>query len=228
MFEPPAQLFEDRPRARRVGRFGAHEPDAAFLGVPDRSSRRPDIRRKRAPVARTARASAVSVAGKHGAHVDEQLSGDVAVKKTGTAVIDRIDRRRVGEDGDDGFAFLRQLRRALPRHFAPATALAFSGVRFQTVTSWPTSISRAAMAAPILPIPAIPVHPHSRPFARRLNLRLSNHDRVKTSNPARAVTSDFPLARANDKPLVRIATECDSLGSLGKIGVGYDGSSKER
>lgn len=26
--------------------------------------------------------------------------------------------------------------------------------------------------------------------------------------------------RRNDKPLVRIATECDSLGSLGKIGAG--------
>jgi hypothetical protein len=40
---------------------------------------------------------------------------------------------------------------------APAIALALSGVRFQTATSCPTSISRAAMAAPILPIPATPM-----------------------------------------------------------------------
>jgi hypothetical protein len=38
----------------------------------------------------------------------------------------------------------------------------------------------------------------------------------------------FIRKRRNDKPLVRIAIECDSLGSLGKIGVGYDGSNKER
>jgi hypothetical protein len=46
-----------------------------------------------------------------GAHVDEELSGDVAVKKTGTAIIDRIQGRRIGKDAEDGFAFLRQLRR---------------------------------------------------------------------------------------------------------------------
>ena len=32
-----------------------------------------------------------------------------------------------------------------------------SGERFQTVTSWPTSMSRAAIAAPIAPRPAIPI-----------------------------------------------------------------------
>src|SRR6185312_4607286 len=45
----------------------------------------------------------------------------------------------------------------VPTALAPATALAFSGVRFHTATSWPTSIKRAAMAAPILPIPATPI-----------------------------------------------------------------------
>ena len=50
--------------------------------------------------------------GQDGAHVDEELSGDVAVKKTGAAVIDRIQGRRIGKDAEDGFAFLRQLRRA--------------------------------------------------------------------------------------------------------------------
>src|SRR4029077_3853640 len=45
------------------------------------------------------------------AHVDEELSGDVTVKKTGTAVIDRVQSRRIGQDSDDGFALLRELCR---------------------------------------------------------------------------------------------------------------------
>src|SRR5207249_5670447 len=36
-------------------------------------------------------------------------------------------------------------------------ARALSGVRFQTITSCPTPASRAAMAAPILPMPAMPI-----------------------------------------------------------------------
>src|SRR5215207_367489 len=42
---------------------------------------------------------------------------------------------------------------------APASisALALSAVRFHTVTLWPTSISRAAIAAPMRPSPAIPI-----------------------------------------------------------------------
>ena len=43
--------------------------------------------------------------------------------------------------------------------FAPAsvTALSLAAERFHTVTVWPASISRSAIAAPILPIPAIPI-----------------------------------------------------------------------
>ncbi len=43
--------------------------------------------------------------------------------------------------------------------FAPAAASAvvFSAVRFQTVSSWPQFISRTAMAAPMRPVPAIPI-----------------------------------------------------------------------
>src|SRR5437764_1723997 len=43
--------------------------------------------------------------------------------------------------------------------FAPASVSGFalSGVRFHTVTVWPTSISRAATAAPMRPSPAIPI-----------------------------------------------------------------------
>ena len=39
---------------------------------------------------------------------------------------------------------------------ASASGLVLSADRFQTVTLCPTSISRKAMAAPILPTPAIP------------------------------------------------------------------------
>ena len=46
---------------------------------------------------------------------------------------------------------------AASRAPASATGLVLSAERFQTVTLWPTSISRCAMAAPILPMPAIPM-----------------------------------------------------------------------
>src|SRR4051812_25591931 len=56
---------------------------------------------------------------------------------------------------------------------APASVrgLAFAGVRFQTVTVWPTSIRRAAIAAPMRPRPAIPIcisalRPYCQPHAR--------------------------------------------------------------
>src|SRR5882724_1044689 len=43
--------------------------------------------------------------------------------------------------------------------FAPASAsgFAFSALRFQTLTVWPVSINRAAIAAPMRPSPAIPI-----------------------------------------------------------------------
>src|SRR6478735_2081885 len=40
---------------------------------------------------------------------------------------------------------------------ASASALVFSAVRFHTVSLWPTSISRAPMFDPILPMPAMPM-----------------------------------------------------------------------
>src|SRR4051812_25256437 len=40
---------------------------------------------------------------------------------------------------------------------ASVTALSLAAERFHTVTMWPASISRCAIAAPILPIPAIPI-----------------------------------------------------------------------
>ena len=60
---------------------------------------------------------------------------------------------------------------------APATALALSGVQFHTATSWPTSISRAAMAAPIFPIPATPMRMRRSPSRFRAFLRRAEHKR---------------------------------------------------
>jgi hypothetical protein len=40
---------------------------------------------------------------------------------------------------------------------ASVTGLSLSAERFHTVTLCPTSMSRCAIAAPILPIPAIPI-----------------------------------------------------------------------
>ena len=39
---------------------------------------------------------------------------------------------------------------------ASASGLVFSAVLFHTVSVWPTSISRAPMVEPMLPIPAMP------------------------------------------------------------------------
>src|SRR5690242_8121363 len=40
---------------------------------------------------------------------------------------------------------------------ASASGLVFSAVRFHTVSVWPTSISRAPMFEPMLPMPAMPM-----------------------------------------------------------------------
>ena len=40
---------------------------------------------------------------------------------------------------------------------ASASGLVFSAVRFHTVSVWPTSISRAPMFEPMLPMPAMPI-----------------------------------------------------------------------
>src|SRR4029079_19253677 len=47
---------------------------------------------------------------------------------------------------------------------ASVTALSLAAERFHTVTVWPASISRCAIAAPILPIPAIPICIACLPF----------------------------------------------------------------
>ncbi len=89
MFQPPAQLFEDRPGARRIGRFGAHEPDELSLAC--RTGRAADWTFDEGRTCCSYRAGKRGFSGgQDGAHVDEELSGDVAVKKTGMGVIDRI------------------------------------------------------------------------------------------------------------------------------------------
>ncbi len=96
--------------------------------------------------------------GLHRAHLDEQLAAHVAGEQSGRPVIDRIDRGGVGEDGDDRLARAAQVAAGVAATVAPAAASGFalSAVRFHTVTAWPTSISRCAIAAPIMPRPATP------------------------------------------------------------------------
>src|SRR5580658_3486393 len=50
---------------------------------------------------------------------------------------------------------------------ASASGLVFAAVRFHTVTAWPTSISRAAMALPMAPSPATPIRIRTAPDAFR-------------------------------------------------------------
>src|SRR5690242_5056561 len=101
MFQPPAQLFEKRSSARRIGRFGAHEPDEFSLAC--RTGRAADWTFDEGRAFCSYRAGKRGFGGgQDGAHVDEELSGDVAVKKTGTTVIDRVQGRRIGKDAEDG------------------------------------------------------------------------------------------------------------------------------
>src|SRR5262249_53718918 len=90
-------------------------------------------------------------------------------------------------------------------------ALAFSGVRFQTVTSWPASISRAAIAAPILPIPAIPSfipfspHRHWRAWLQAPTVQHQHSGALSAS--ALVSAPRCPI----DKPVARVASGCDSV-----------------
>src|SRR6202050_124132 len=103
MLDLAAKTFEDRPRARRVGRLGAHQPEQLALARRRRraadwafhkyGSLAPDLRRQRRLDGR-----------RYGAHLDEQLTLHVTGEKPRRSAIDRVDRSTVGQDGDDGFA----------------------------------------------------------------------------------------------------------------------------
>src|SRR3982074_1256790 len=79
--------------------------------------------------------------------------------------------------------------------FAPAsvTALSLSAERFHTVTVCPTSMSRCAIAAPILPIPAIPICIERTPLSSLLHPVLDLVERG-----ARAVIIEIAAGSAAD------------------------------
>ena len=110
MLDAPAELFEQRPRAGGIRGVGAHEADE--LPLPGRADGAADgaFDRHRAPGAH--------LLGKrdrgrrpHRAHLDEELSADVARQQSGGRVVDRLDCRRVGENGDDRLGGTRQFGR---------------------------------------------------------------------------------------------------------------------
>ena len=158
MLDLAAKLVEDRLGARRVGGLGAHQPEQ--LALPRRRGRAADrTLDERGALAAHLRRQCGFHARRHGAHLDEQLACHVARQQARRSVIHRVDRRAVGQDGDDRFAGGGNRRRAGDdpgAGFCERLAV-FAAVRFQTVTWCPTSMSRAAMAPPMAPSPATPI-----------------------------------------------------------------------
>ena len=159
MLDLAAKLFEDRPGARRGGRLARPSGRAACLAAPARSSRRPGIRRKRRPCAAHLRRQRSLDARRHGAHLDEQLAFDVAGEQARRPVIDRVDRRAVGQDGDDCFAGGGERARGSPRPWRRRRRAAWFSPPCDSRRSPgdPTSSRRAAMALPMAPRPATPI-----------------------------------------------------------------------
>ena len=135
MLEPAAKLFEDRPARARRRRARRPSGRSACPAAPDRSSRRPGIRRMRRPWRAPFGQRDLGLRP-HRAHLDEQLAVHVAGEQARCAAIDRVDRGRIGENGDDDLALAREFGRAWRRRAAPASASGFalSAERFHTVT----------------------------------------------------------------------------------------------
>ena len=158
MLEPAAELLEDR--LGRARRRRARRPSArsACPAAPDRSSRRPGIRPGRRLSRAPCRRARPAVCGCTVLISMNSLPRTSPASSPDGAVVDRVDRGGIGEDGDDGFgACASSAGVAATAAPASVTGFSLSAERFHTVTLCPTSISRCAMAAPILPIPAIPI-----------------------------------------------------------------------
>ena len=163
----PAHLIDDRSRARDIGGFAADQPEQLA------GARRRDRAADRA--FDIGRALAAHLAGQR----DLTSGGTVLISMNSLpftspdeqslrTVIDRVDRRGIGDDGDDGLDRAGELGRGLGDPGAGiGEGFELFGVRFQTVTVCPTSIRRAAMSAPIFPIPAMPICMRSPSFCSR-------------------------------------------------------------
>jgi hypothetical protein len=174
MLDAPAELIEERPRLRGVGFFRADEADELALprrpgGAADRALDEggafgAHLLRKRDLDLRP-----------HRAHLDEQLAGHVRGEEAAGPGIDLIDRRGIGEDGDDHVDRARERCRACGSGGARSDdRLGLCRGRFHTVTWLPVSMRRSATAAPILPSPATPtcMRPSSCQAARTIGDRV--------------------------------------------------------
>src|SRR5579859_615030 len=114
MFEPAAELLQDRPRPRRVGIAASHHADQ--LALARRTGRTAD-RTLDEGGALGAHDLGERYFGRrqHRAHLDEQPAAGSAAEQARLPLIDRIERRGVGQDGDDGLAALHQLGRRADR-----------------------------------------------------------------------------------------------------------------
>src|SRR5262245_37945924 len=102
---------------------------------------------------------------------------------------------------------------------APAATTGFTllALRFQTVTVWPTSISRCAIAAPIMPRPATPTFMFTPCFENRRDDRRSR-DNEKGLYGATSVLIRVPAATTRKRAMA-------AKGTVGVIGLGIMGGS---
>src|SRR5438067_3007194 len=110
MLDAPAELLEDRPRARHIGRFAADEAEELALarrptGAPDRA-----FDEGAAGAAHLLR-ERLRYLGPHGAHLDEEPPAHRGQHLR----VHRVHRRRVGEHADHHLACRRELGRGV-RH----------------------------------------------------------------------------------------------------------------
>ena len=103
MFDLAAKLIEDRLGAFGVGRLRTHQSQQ--LALARRRGRTADRTfHQRCTFGADLRREINLHLRRHRAHLDEQLALHVARQQPGRPVIDGVDRRAVGEDGDDRVA----------------------------------------------------------------------------------------------------------------------------
>src|SRR5712672_269758 len=111
VLKPPAELIEDRLGALRVPGLGAHQADQLALAC--RAGRSADRAFDEGGALGANFFGELDLdAGAHRAHLDHELSRDVARQQTRRAVKDLVDRIRIGETGDDGLDRARERGRA--------------------------------------------------------------------------------------------------------------------
>ena len=155
MLDPAAQQVQHRARARDGGRLAAGQAQQLAAarrpgGAADRALDR--ARRRARPPLRPAR-SACAGAG-CSSRSPACPPGPPPAGRPGRGTPPRPPHRRTGWSGSRR---LPRPGRAACRPCGSPVASARARVRFHTVGAWPISASRAAMAAPIFPIPANPL-----------------------------------------------------------------------